>query len=190
MLNTAMAAAGPKVLVQVGDRLGQPGVMGCEHRPTGGPVTEAVEDRDALVGRRTTSKAGTALRPWGRPNSSPVVGWRPSNVAWNPAGDASPCSPGCRRRRSTTVLGTRRGPTGTPRGRWPARGCSTPPPYREHGDVGHHPPLPSRRRWRQERTLGALLLGRPRVGPGANGEASSVMAATADGATRSGWTCQ
>jgi hypothetical protein len=31
------------------------------------------------------------------------------------------------------------------------------PPYRELGDVGHHPPLPSRRRWRQQRTRGALL---------------------------------
>src|SRR5512132_1510704 len=46
-----------------------------------------------LVGRRTTSKAATALQPWERPRSSPVVGSRPSNMAWNSATDASPCSP-------------------------------------------------------------------------------------------------
>jgi hypothetical protein len=31
------------------------------------------------------------------------------------------------------------------------------PAHREFGDVGHHPPLPSRLRWRQQRTRGALL---------------------------------
>jgi hypothetical protein len=29
--------------------------------------------------------------------------------------------------------------------------------HRQLRDVGHHPPLPSRHRWRQQRTLGALL---------------------------------
>jgi hypothetical protein len=43
-----MAAASPQVLVQVGDRLGQPGMMGGQHRPAGRRVTQAVEDRDAL----------------------------------------------------------------------------------------------------------------------------------------------
>ena len=37
VLDTAMAAAGPKVIVQVADRLGQPGVMGGQHgRPVAG----------------------------------------------------------------------------------------------------------------------------------------------------------
>jgi hypothetical protein len=47
-LDTAVAAAGPQVLVQVADRLGQPGVVGGQHRPAGGWVAQAVEDRDAL----------------------------------------------------------------------------------------------------------------------------------------------
>src|SRR5215213_4004062 len=81
------------MLIQIDDRLSQPDMVRLKHRPAGGRITQAVEDRDALVGRRTTSKAGTALRPWGRPSSSPVVGCRPSNMAWNPAGDASPCRP-------------------------------------------------------------------------------------------------
>jgi hypothetical protein len=37
------------------------------------------------------------------------------------------------------------------------------------------PPLPSRLRWREQRTRGALLLGMIRVERRTNGEASSVM---------------
>jgi hypothetical protein len=48
MLMSAMAAAGPQVLVQVADRLGQPSMMGGQDGSAGGRVTEAVEDRDAL----------------------------------------------------------------------------------------------------------------------------------------------
>jgi hypothetical protein len=36
------------MLVQVTNRLGQPSVMSGQHRPAGGPVTQAVEDRHAL----------------------------------------------------------------------------------------------------------------------------------------------
>jgi hypothetical protein len=66
--------------------------------------------------------------------------------------------PGRWRRRRTSGPGTHRGQTDTPRGRWPAHGCNTPsappttwrcrPPPR---------PLPSRLRWRERRTRGALL---------------------------------
>jgi hypothetical protein len=35
VLDTTVAAAGPKVLVQVADRLGQPSMMGGQHRPAG-----------------------------------------------------------------------------------------------------------------------------------------------------------
>jgi hypothetical protein len=63
VLDTAVTPAGAQVLVQVGDRLGQPGVMGGQHRPAGRRITEAVGIETLLVGRRTTSKAGTALRP-------------------------------------------------------------------------------------------------------------------------------
>jgi hypothetical protein len=48
VLDTAVATAGPKVSVQVADRLDQPGMMGRQYGPAGGWVTEAVEDRDAL----------------------------------------------------------------------------------------------------------------------------------------------
>jgi hypothetical protein len=48
VLDTAMATAGPQVLVQVGHRFGQPGVVGGQHRPSSPWVTEAVEDRHAL----------------------------------------------------------------------------------------------------------------------------------------------
>jgi hypothetical protein len=33
VLDTAVAAAGPKMLVQVGDRLADTGVVGSQHRP-------------------------------------------------------------------------------------------------------------------------------------------------------------
>jgi hypothetical protein len=48
MLDTAMATTAPQVLVQVASRLGQAGVMGGQHRPSGRRVTQAVQDRDAL----------------------------------------------------------------------------------------------------------------------------------------------
>jgi hypothetical protein len=54
------------------------GVTGrCRRRPA------TSRPRDGDPSRRHT----------GRPSSSPVVGSRPSNMAWNPATDASPCSP-------------------------------------------------------------------------------------------------
>jgi hypothetical protein len=48
VLVSAMATAGAQVVVQVAGRLGQPGVMGGQHRPSDCWVTQAVEDRDAL----------------------------------------------------------------------------------------------------------------------------------------------
>jgi hypothetical protein len=47
-LDTTVAASGPQVSVQVGDRLSDTRVVGGQHRPSGGPIAEAVEDRDAL----------------------------------------------------------------------------------------------------------------------------------------------
>jgi hypothetical protein len=43
-----VAAAGPQVLVQVGDRLGQPSMMRRQDRPAGSRVTQAVQDGDAF----------------------------------------------------------------------------------------------------------------------------------------------
>jgi hypothetical protein len=48
VLDTTVSAAGPHMLIQICDRFGQPGVMGGQHRPAGGRIPEAVEDRDAL----------------------------------------------------------------------------------------------------------------------------------------------
>jgi hypothetical protein len=93
VLDTAVAAPGSEVSVQVGDRLADTGVVSAQHRPSGGRVAEPVRIETLLVGRSTTSNAGTALRPCGRPRSSRVSGWWPSNIRWKPAGDASPCSP-------------------------------------------------------------------------------------------------
>jgi hypothetical protein len=44
MLDTAMATAGPHMLVQVGHRLSQPSMMRFEHRPAGHRVAKAVQD--------------------------------------------------------------------------------------------------------------------------------------------------
>jgi hypothetical protein len=48
MLDTTVAATGPQMLIQVANRIGQPGMMGSQHRPSSRRVTEAVEDRHAL----------------------------------------------------------------------------------------------------------------------------------------------
>jgi hypothetical protein len=50
MLDTGVAAAGADVLVQVGHRLGDAGVVGGQHRPAYLRVSQAVEDGDALRG--------------------------------------------------------------------------------------------------------------------------------------------
>jgi hypothetical protein len=67
MLDTAVAAAGPELLVQVGDRLGQPSMMGGQDRPASGRIPQAVENRDALgrpqgyiKGRDRVAAVGTA----------------------------------------------------------------------------------------------------------------------------------
>jgi hypothetical protein len=48
MLRPTVTTPGAKVPIKVGDRPGQPGVVGGQHRSSGGRVTEAVEDGDAL----------------------------------------------------------------------------------------------------------------------------------------------
>ena len=151
VLDTAMAAAGPQVLVQVADRLGQPGVMGGQHRPAGGRVAEAVEDRDALGrpqhhvegrARRCGRGGGRAARQWWGRGPRTWPGTRPPMLR--------PPAPGCWRRRRTTGLGTHRGRTDTARGRWPARGCSRPPgPPRAWRCRPPPRRFPPRLRWRE-----------------------------------------
>ena len=70
---------------------------GCCGGGFGGPCGRA----PGLVGTRgpaSSQPGGLPGSVWedtlcGRPRSSPVPGWRPSNIRWKPADDASPCSP-------------------------------------------------------------------------------------------------
>jgi hypothetical protein len=48
VLDTAMAAAGPQVSVQVGGRLADTGVLGGQHRPAGRHIPKSVQDGHAL----------------------------------------------------------------------------------------------------------------------------------------------
>ena len=56
-----MATPGPQVCVQIGDRLGQPSMMGGQHRPASGWVAEAVEDGDALGGAQDHVEGGDGV---------------------------------------------------------------------------------------------------------------------------------
>jgi hypothetical protein len=69
---------GAQVLVQVADRLGQPGVVGGQHDLSGVRVNQALEDGDALGGPQDHIEGGHGVAAMGRPSSSPV-GSRPSN---------------------------------------------------------------------------------------------------------------
>jgi hypothetical protein len=71
MLDTAVAAASPKVSVQVGDRLGQAGVMGGQHRPSGRRVAQAVQDRDALGRPQHHVKGGHGVAAMGAAEQFP-----------------------------------------------------------------------------------------------------------------------
>jgi hypothetical protein len=129
--------------------LGQPGMVGGQHRPAGAASPKAVQDRDAPGRPQDHIKGRDGVAAMGRPSSSPV-GWRPSNMAWNPAGDASPSMP------RVVVPAPCQRPGDSP---WPDRYCwwsvassrvGGLPTHRQLGDVGHHPRRsPPRRRWRQ-----------------------------------------
>jgi hypothetical protein len=128
VLDTTMAAAGPQVLVQVADRLADTDVMRRQDRLAGGQVTEAVEDRDALGRPQDHIKAGHSIPAIGTAQQLPsrrVAALEHGLEAGHGCFALQP--KGCWRRRRTTDLGTHRGQTDTARGRWPARGCSTPP---------------------------------------------------------------
>ena len=127
MLDTTVAAAGPQMLVKVTDRLSQAGVVGGQDRPAGGRITQAVEDRDTLGRPQDHVEAGHGGAAMGTAQQLPVVGSRPSNMAWTPAPMLRPPARGCWRRRHTSGPGTRRARTDTARGRWPAPGCNRPP---------------------------------------------------------------
>jgi hypothetical protein len=158
MLDTTMAAAGPQLSVQVLDRLGQPRVMGGQHRPASRRVTQAVADRDAL----------------GRPQDH--VEGRHGVAAMGPTQQLP------RRRVPSLEHGLEVGHGCFALQPQAVGAGAIPPPWgltvagqilfvvggqlagvvglstdRELGDVGHHPAASSRLRWRQQRTRGALL---------------------------------
>jgi hypothetical protein len=66
--------AEPQVLVQVADRLGQPGMMGGQHRPSGRWVAQAVEDRDALGRPQHHVKGGHSIPAMGTAQQLPRRG--------------------------------------------------------------------------------------------------------------------
>jgi hypothetical protein len=115
VLDTTVATAGPQVLVQVADRLGQPSMMGGQHGPAGGRFTEAVEDRDAFGRPQDHVEGGHGVAAMRAAEELAGRGWRPSNMAWNAAGDASPASP------SVAAPAPYQRPGDSP---WPDRYCS------------------------------------------------------------------
>jgi hypothetical protein len=144
MLDTAMAAAGPQVLVQVASRLGQPAVMGPQHGLAGGRATEAVEDRDALGRPQDHINRWDGIAAMGTAEQLPrrrvlalEHGLEPGHgcFALQPqAAGASAVPPAW----GLTVAGQVLLVVGGQ-----LAGVVRLPPHRELGDVGHHPPLPS-----------------------------------------------
>jgi hypothetical protein len=143
VLVTAMTAAGAQVSIQVGDRLGQPSMMGSQDRPAGRRVPQAVEDRDAL-GRpqhHIEARHGVAAMRAAEQLASRRVptfehGLEPGHgcFALQPqagSADAVPAAWGLAvARQVRLVVGGQ------------LAGVVLLPAHRELGDVGHHPPLP------------------------------------------------
>jgi hypothetical protein len=65
VLDTTMAAAGAQVLIQVAHRLSDTDVMGRKHRPSGGWVAQAVQDRHALGRPQDQIKGGHGVAAMG-----------------------------------------------------------------------------------------------------------------------------
>ena len=178
VLMSAMTAAGPQVSVQVGGRLADTSMVGVQHRPAGGRVTEAVEDGDALgrpqdhiKGGHRVAAVGAAEQLAGRGVAALEHGLEPGHrcFALQPqrgGGGAVPPARGLTvARQIRFVVGGQ------------LTGVVLLPAHRELGDVGT-----TRRSLLavvgvSERTPGALLSSEDlRVERRANGDASSVMA--------------
>jgi hypothetical protein len=153
-----MAAPGPQVLVQVGDRLGQPSMMRSQHRPAGSWVAKAVEDRHALGRPQDHVEGGdgvTAVRA-----AQQFAG-----------GGVAAFEHGLEPGRRCFALQPERAGAGAVPAAWglavagqilfvvlgELAGVVLLPAYRELGDVGRHPAASLRLRWRQQRTRGVLL---------------------------------
>jgi hypothetical protein len=158
VLDTAMAAPGPELGVQVGDRLGDAGVVGGQHRPARRWVTQAVQDRDALGRPQDHVERGHGALAVGAAEQLASAGVAALEHGLEPghgcfalqaeAGGAGAIPP----------------PWGLPVARQvllvvggQLAGVVLLPPHRQLGHIRHHPPLPPRRRWHQQRTRGALL---------------------------------
>jgi hypothetical protein len=146
------------VLVQVGRRLADTGVVGVKHRPPGGRIAQAVEHRHAL---------GRAQHHIERRHRVAAMG---AAEQFASGGVAALEHPPEVRRRCFALQPERPGAGAVP----PARGLTVTrqvllvvsgqltgvillPANRQFRDVGHHPLLPPRPRWHERRTLGALL---------------------------------
>jgi hypothetical protein len=143
VLVSAVAAAGPQVSVQVPDRLGQPRMVGGQHRPAGGRVPKSVEDRDALGRPQDHIEGGNGVAAMGAAEQLagggvPALehGLEPGHrcFALQPqAGGAGAVPPAW----GLTVAGQVRLVVGGQLAR-----VVRLPPHRELGDVGHHPAAP------------------------------------------------
>jgi hypothetical protein len=138
-----MAAAGPQVLVQVADRLGQPSMMRLQHGPAGGRVTEAVQDRHALgrpqdhvKGGHGVAAVGAAQKFASRRVAALEHGLEPGQrcFALQPQAPGAGAVPPARRLPvAGQVLFVVGGQLAS---------VILLPPHRELGDVGHHPAAP------------------------------------------------
>jgi hypothetical protein len=159
VLVAAVAAACPKVSVQVGDRLSDTSVMGGQHRLAGGRIAEAVQDRDALGRTQDHIKGGHRVAAVGAAKELTSVGV----AALEHALEA--------RRRCFALQPKRGGAGAVPASRGltvagqillviggQLAGVVRLPPHRQLGNICHHPavPLPAVV-GASKRTRGALL---------------------------------
>jgi hypothetical protein len=150
MLDTAMATTGTHMLVQVGDRLGQPNMMGSQDRPSGGLVAQPVEDGDALGRPQDHIEGGDGVSAVGTAQQLP-------------RGGVAALEHGPKPHRRCFALQPKAAGAGAIPAAWglavagqillvvggQLAGVVLLPAYRELGDVGHHPAAASRLRWRE-----------------------------------------
>ena len=117
VLDTAVAAAGRQVLVQVGDRLGQPRVMGRQYGPAGRRVAQAVEDRDALGRPQDLVEGGHGVAAMGAAEQFPSRGVPAFEHGLEPGHGCFACQP------SEPAPAPYHRPGLSP---WPDRYCSSP----------------------------------------------------------------
>jgi hypothetical protein len=140
VLDTTVSTASAQMLVQVGDRLGQPSMMGRQYGSSGGRVAQAVEDRDALGGPQHHIKAWhsiTAMRAAQQLASGRVAAFEHGLefghgcFAMQPQGDGAGAVPAaCTLAVAGQVLLVVGGQLAS---------VVLLPPHRQLRDVGHHP---------------------------------------------------